>query len=78
VASNKIFLFQKVRSFGNDVQFDSSIIYGAIGAYLLPVLYVVLGLRKFAAEIRSMTYPSQANSARVVTAAICGAQCWPV
>ena len=83
VASKKIFLFQKVRAFGNDVQFDSSIIYGAIGAYLLPVLYVVLGafayrLRKFAAEIRSMTYPSQANSARVVTAAICGAQRWPV
>ena len=78
-ASDKIFLFQRVRAFGNDVQFDASIIYGAIGAYLLPVLYAVLGafaygLRKFASEIRSMTYhPSQANSARVVTAAICGA-----
>ena len=78
-ASNKIFLYQRVRAFGNDVQFDSSIIYGAIGAYFLPILYALLGafaygLRKFAAEVRGMTYhPSQANSARVVTAAICGA-----
>jgi hypothetical protein len=59
-------------------------LFTAPWCYLLPVIYAVPGafayrLRKFAAEIRSMTYhPSQANSARVVTAAICGAQRLPV
>jgi hypothetical protein len=76
--SDKIYLFQRIRVFGNDVEFTISKFNGAIGAYLLPILYAVLGafaygLRKFSAEIMSMTYhPSQANAARIITAMICG------
>jgi hypothetical protein len=77
-ASDKIYLFQRVRVFGNEVDFTISKFNGAIGAYLLPILYAVLGafafgLRKFSQEIVDMTYhPSQANAARIITATICG------
>ena len=76
--SDKIYLFQRIRVFGNDVQFNVLTFNGAIGAYLLPILYAVLGafafgLRKFSQEIVDMTYhPSQANAARIITATICG------
>src|SRR5215469_5807821 len=76
--SDKIYLFQRIRVFANDVQFNVLTFNGAIGAYLLPILYAVLGafafgLRKFSQEIIDMTYhPSQANAARVITATICG------
>jgi hypothetical protein len=50
--SDKIYLFQRIRVFGNEVHFNISKFNGAIGAYLLPILYAVLGafaygLRKF-------------------------------
>ena len=76
--SDKTYLFQLIRVFGNDVRFNVLTFNGAIGAYLLPILYAVLGafafgLRKFSQEIIDMTYhPSQANAARVITATICG------
>jgi hypothetical protein len=76
--SDKIYLFQRIRVFGNEVDFNISKFNGAIGAYLLPIFYAVLGafaygLRKFLAEIMSMTYhPSQASVARIATAMICG------
>jgi hypothetical protein len=76
--ADKIYLLQRIRVFGNDVQFFISTFNGAIGTYLLPILYALLGafafgLRKFSQEIVDMTYhPSQANAARIITATICG------
>ena len=76
--SDKIYLFQRIRVFGNDVEFNVLTFNGVVGAYLLPILYAVLGafafgLRKFSQEIVDMTYhPSQANAARIITATICG------
>jgi hypothetical protein len=61
------------------VQGDFAAIIGALGAFLLPILYAWLGsyayrLREFGETIRHKTYhPSFADSARMITAVIAGA-----
>lgn len=75
----KIQTTQKVRSFANNVQGSYKAAVGAVAAYMLPMLYALLGayafrLRLFGETIRKRTYhPSFADSARMITAVIAGA-----
>ena len=75
----KIQTYQQIRTFATNVQGDYAAIIGALGAFLLPILYAWLGsyayrLREFGETIRHKTYhPSFANSARMITAVIAGA-----
>ena len=79
LATDRIQVYQDVRSFGQDVVDDVSVFYGAITACILPVLYALLGtcaylLRSFAQEMSSRTFvPSHSDSARFLIAAIGGA-----
>ena len=71
--------YQTVRSDAKAVQDSASLLYGAISACILPVLYALLGacaylLRVFSEQVASQTFrPTYAASARFVIAAIGGA-----
>lgn len=76
----KIGAYQDVRDFGQNVRADTLAFYGAITAYLLPVLYALLGafafnLRDFSERVRRRTYhpTSYANMARTIAAMTVGA-----
>lgn len=71
--------YQTVRSDAKAVQDSASLLYGAVGACILPVLYALLGacaylLRIFSEQVATQTFqPTYATSARFVIAAIGGA-----
>ena len=71
--------YQAVRADAKSVQDTASLLYGAISAFILPVLYALLGacaylLRVFADQVANQTFrPTYAASARFVIAAIGGA-----
>jgi hypothetical protein len=76
----KIAAYEDVRDFGQNVRTDTLVIYGAISAYLLPVLYALLGafafnLRDFSERVRLRTYhpSSYASMARTIAAMTVGA-----
>lgn len=70
--------YQNIRSFAKEVQQSNLVYYGAITAYLLPVLYALLGalaygLRCLSQEAAARTYvPSDISVARISTAIIAG------
>ncbi|PPQ34062.1 hypothetical protein [Rhodopila globiformis] len=75
----KIATYEAVRLFAQNVHADSLAIYGAISAYLLPVLYALLGacaynLRDFSTRVKRRTYhpSSYANTARTIAAMTVG------
>ena len=74
----KIRLYERVRDFSRNVTLDNGYVYGAVGQYLLPVLYALVGayafrLRSFSETVRNYTYhPSYADSARMIGAFIVG------
>lgn len=78
VLSGRILVFQDARQFGADVTDDVSVIYGAIGTVILPVLYALLGacaclLRAYAQGMSTRTFvPSHSDSARFLIAGIVG------
>jgi hypothetical protein len=76
----KIHAYQAVRDFAQNVRTDSLVVYGALAAYLLPVLYALLGataynLRDFSERVRRRSYhpSSSANTARTIAAITAGA-----
>src|SRR6266404_3753203 len=75
---DKIKTYQDVRTYAKDVQQMNVMIYGAITAYLLPILYALLGacafaLRSLSQQIRARTYtPTYADFARIIIAVIAG------
>jgi hypothetical protein len=76
----KIETYQDVRDFAQNVNADSRAFYGALSAYLLPVLYALLGacaynLRDFSTRVKRRTYhpSSYANTARTIAAMTAGA-----
>ncbi len=76
----KIASYQDVREFAQNVRADSLAVYGALAAYLLPVLYALLGafafnLRDFSDRVRRHSYhpSSYANTARTIAAMTAGA-----
>ena len=78
VISNRIQLYQDVRTFGQDVIVDVSNINDALAAVILPMLYALLGacaylLRYFSQHMKDRTFiPSHSDSARFLIAAISG------
>ncbi len=75
----KIAAYQQVRSFAQNVKADAVLAYGSLAAYVLPVLFALLGafafnLRDYTSRVKARTYhPSYVNSARIIVAVICGA-----
>jgi len=73
-----IITYQTVRSFAKQVQQMNLVVYGAITAYVLPVLYSLLGacayeLRSLSQFAATRTYvPSPTSLARIVVALIAG------
>ncbi|MEO8715272.1 MAG: hypothetical protein ABI369_09690, partial [Acetobacteraceae bacterium] len=72
--------YQDVREFAQNVRADSLALYGALAAYLLPVLYALLGafaynLRDFSERVKHHSYhpSSYANTARTIAAMTVGA-----
>ncbi len=76
--SDKIKTYQDIRTYAKDVQQMNLMFYGAITAYLLPILYALLGacayaLRSLSQQIRARTYTSTcADFARIIIAVIAG------
>jgi hypothetical protein len=76
---NRIRIFQDVRFFGTTVVGNVAVVYGAVAACILPVLYALLGtcaflLRTFSQQMSSRTFvPSRSDSPRFLIAAIGGA-----
>jgi hypothetical protein len=76
--SDKIKAYQDIRTYAKDVQQMNLMFYGAITAYLLPILYALLGacayaLRSLSQQIRARTYTSTcADFARIIIAVIAG------
>jgi hypothetical protein len=70
--------FQDIRQYGQTARDLVAVLYGAISACILPVLYALIGvcaklLGQFEQQIRTRTYvQSEANSAHFVVAAIAG------
>jgi hypothetical protein len=70
--------YQEIRAFAKNVQQTNLVVYGAITAYLLPVLYALLGacayaLRSLSEQTLARTYqPSYAAFARIIIALIAG------
>jgi hypothetical protein len=63
----KTLLYQSVRSYAKDVQGNNLLVYGAVTAVLLPILYALLGacaylLRLFADELSRNTFSSSSYS----------------
>jgi hypothetical protein len=77
--TDRILVYQDVRTFGQGVVNDVSVFYGAITACILPVLYALLGtcaylLRRYEQEMRNRTFvPSDADFPRFLIAGIAGA-----
>jgi len=75
---NKIATFQDIRAYAKDVQQMNLMIYGAITAYFLPILYALLGacayaLRSLSQQTLARTYtPTYADFARIIIAVIAG------
>ena len=75
---DKIKTYQDIRTYAKDVQQMNLMIYGAITAYLLPILYALLGacayaLRSLSQQIIARTYtPTYADFARIIIAVIAG------
>lgn len=75
----KIAAYQHVRNFAQNVRADSILAYGSLAAYVLPVLFALLGafaynLRDYTTRVKTRTYhPSYVNSARIIVAVIAGA-----
>lgn len=75
----KIAAYQHVRNFAQNVRADSVLVYGSLAAYVLPVLFALLGafaynLRDYTSRVKARTYhPSYVNSARIIVAVIAGA-----
>jgi hypothetical protein len=75
---DKLKTYQDIRTFARDVQQMNLVIYGAITAYFLPILYALLGacayaLRSLSQQILARTYtPTYADFARIVIAVIAG------
>jgi hypothetical protein len=75
----KIVAYQDVRDFAQNVRNDSITVYGALAAYVLPVLYAFLGamaydLRDFSDRVRRrLYYPSYSQAARLIVASTAGA-----
>jgi len=71
-------IYQKVRMFATDVQDATSVLWSAVAACILPVLYALLGacaylLRSFSDQIERRTFAlSDATTARFIIAAIGG------
>jgi hypothetical protein len=78
-ATDRIEVYQKVRSFAQGLVDDVSVFYGAMATCILPVLYALLGtcaylLRSFEDQMKTKTFTiSVANSARFLIAGIGGA-----
>jgi hypothetical protein len=70
--------YQKVRAYAKSAQDATSVIWGAVGSCVLPVLYALLGacafvLRTFTQQVKTRTFePSVATGARLIIAAIGG------
>src|SRR5207249_5462001 len=77
--SERIMVYQDVRSFGQGTIDDVSVFYGAITAAVLPVLYALLGtcaylLRLYEHDVRNKTFvASHADFPRFMIAGIAGA-----
>ena len=77
--ANQTKLYQHVRAFAQSVIDDTTVIYGAFGSCILPVLYSLFGacaylLRNYEQQVKAHTFvPSSGDSARFVIASICGA-----
>jgi hypothetical protein len=76
----KIYAYEDVRNFAKNVRADTLAIYGALAAYLLPVLYALLGasafaMRDFSERVKQRTlHPSSCgNTARTIAAMTAGA-----
>jgi hypothetical protein len=75
---DKIKTYQDIRTYAKDVRQMNLMIYGAITAYLLPILYALLGacayaLRSLSQQIIARTYtPTYADFARIIIAVIAG------
>jgi hypothetical protein len=75
---DKIGTYQVVRAYAKNVQQINLVLYGAITAYLLPILYALLGayayaLRSLSDQTTQRTYqPSYAAFARIIIALIAG------
>lgn len=73
-----ILQYQDIRAFSKDVQQRNLVGYGSIAAYLLPVLYALLGACAYAlrslseATLKRSYLPSVANFARIIVALIAG------
>jgi hypothetical protein len=78
-ATDRIEVYQKVRSFAQGLVDDVSVFYSAMATCILPVLYALLGtcaylLRSFEDQMKTKTFTmSVANSARFLIAGIGGA-----
>jgi hypothetical protein len=74
----KIAVYQEVRNFAQNVSADSSLFYGSLGKYVLPVLLALLGslaynLRDYTNRVRARTYHrSYLETARNIVAVIAG------
>jgi hypothetical protein len=74
----KIGVYEEVRNFAQNILANDSVLYGALSAYLLPVLYAVLGafayqIRLFTEQVRLRSFQeNRANSARVIAAVVAG------
>jgi len=78
VVSCKVVIFQDARKFGQDTVDDVSLVYGAMGTCILPILYALLGtcaflLRTYAQGMNDRTFvPSHSDSAHFFMAGIAG------
>lgn len=76
--NEKTKIYQEVRLFATNVQDATSVLWGAVGACILPVLYALLGacaylLRSFSDQVERRTFAlSDATTARFIIAAIGG------
>jgi hypothetical protein len=79
VAAKRISVYQGIRYFAQTVQGTVTVIYGAFGTCVLPVLYALLGsaaylLREFEQQLRTRTLTqTDAHIAHFVVAGISGA-----
>jgi hypothetical protein len=74
----KIGVYEEVRNFAQNILADDTVIYGAVTAYLLPVLYALLGafafqIRRFTDQISTRSFEkSRVNVARMIAAVVAG------
>jgi len=76
--AKKFLVYQHVRAFGESVQENGSVFYGAFATYILPILYALLGasaylLRLYEDQIKNRSYVGGGrNPAHLVVAGIGG------